>query len=257
MNSPEPGPADRPLLVAEELEKEYHTGPEVVRVLRGVNLSLRAGEVVALVGASGIGKTTLLYILGTLDRPTGGRVLFDGEDPFARSDAGLAKFRRQEIGFVFQFYNLLPVLTALENAALPMLLDGSDPALARQKAGEWLERFELGNRMGHRPDQLSGGQQQRVAIARALVAEPTLILADEPTGNLDSLASDQIAALLARISSEWDRTVLIVTHDPRIAAQADRVLFLKDGRLVDEAVLEGKDGRNAEIVADRLRRMGG
>ena len=246
-----------PAVSTEQLTKIYGQPNAAVTALDHLSMQVEVGEFVAVMGPSGCGKSTLLHLIGGLDRPTEGRVFLNGTDLSSLNDEAISAVRRRKMGFVFQFYNLLPVLTALENAALPMLLDGSDPALARQKAGEWLERFELGNRMGHRPDQLSGGQQQRVAIARALVAEPTLILADEPTGNLDSLASDQIAALLARISSEWDRTVLIVTHDPRIAAQADRVLFLKDGRLVDEAVLEGKDGRNAEIVADRLRRMGG
>ena len=246
-----------PAVSTEQLTKIYGQPNAAVTALDHISMQVEVGEFVAVMGPSGCGKSTLLHLIGGLDRPTEGRVFLNGTDLSSLNDEAISAVRRRKIGFVFQFYNLLPVLTALENAALPMLLDGSDPALARQKAGEWLERFELGNRMGHRPYQLSGGQQQRVAIARALVAEPTLILADEPTGNLDSLASDQIAALLARISSEWDRTVLIVTHDPRIAAQADRVLFLKDGRLVDEAVLEGKDGRNAEIVADRLRRMGG
>ena len=245
-----------PAVSTEQLTKIYGQPNAAVTALDHLSMQVEVGEFVAVMGPSGCGKSTLLHLIGGLDRPTEGRVFLNGTDLSSLNDEAISAVRRRKIGFVFQFYNLLPVLTALENAALPMLLDGTDPALARQKAGEWLERFELGNRMGHRPDQLSGGQQQRVAIARALVAEPTLILADEPTGNLDSLASDQIAALLARISSEWDRTVLIVTHDPRIAAQADRVLFLKDGRLVDEAVLEGKDGRNAEIVADRLRRMG-
>ncbi|MGH2620217.1 MAG: ABC transporter ATP-binding protein [Anaerolineales bacterium] len=246
-----------PAVSTEHLTKIYGQPNAAVTALDHVSMQVDVGEFVAVMGPSGCGKSTLLHLIGGLDRPTEGRVFLNGADLSGLNDEAISAVRRRNIGFVFQFYNLLPVLTALENAALPLLLDGSDPALARQKAGEWLERFDLGNRLGHRPDQLSGGQQQRVAIARALVAEPTLILADEPTGNLDSLASDQIAALLARISSEWGRTVLIVTHDPGIAAQADRILFLKDGKLVDEAVLESKDGRNADIVADRLRRMGG
>ncbi|MGH2619241.1 MAG: ABC transporter ATP-binding protein [Anaerolineales bacterium] len=246
-----------PAVSTEQLTKIYGQPNAAVTALDHISMQVEVGEFVAVMGPSGCGKSTLLHLIGGLDRPTEGRVLLNGTDLSSMNDEAISVVRRRKIGFVFQFYNLLPVLTALENAALPLLLDGSDPTLARQKAGEWLERFDLGNRQGHRPDQLSGGQQQRVAIARALVAEPSLILADEPTGNLDSLAGDQIAALLARISSEWGRTVLIVTHDPRIAAQADRILFLKDGKLVDEAVLEGKDSRNADIVADRLRRVGG
>jgi len=246
-----------PAVSTENLTKIYGKAEAAITALDHINVRIEVGEFVAVMGPSGCGKSTLLHLIGGLDRPTEGRVFLNGADLSALDDEAISAVRRRNIGFVFQFYNLLPVLSALENAALPLSLDGVDPALARQKAGQWLERFDLGNRLDHRPDQLSGGQQQRVAIARALVAEPSLIVADEPTGNLDSLASDQIAALLARISTEWGRTVLIVTHDPRIAAQADRILFLKDGKLVDEAVLEGNDGRNAEIVADRMRRAGG
>jgi lipoprotein-releasing system ATP-binding protein len=230
MNSPEPGRADHPLLVAEELEKEYHTGPEVVRVLRGVNLSLRAGEVVALVGASGVGKTTLLYILGTLDRPTGGRVRFDGEDPFARSDAGLAKFRRQEIGFVFQFYNLLGEMTALENAMLPALLVRKSAREARSLAADALNAVGVGDRLRHRPGELSGGEQQRVAIARALVNRPRLILADEPTGNLDPKTSEVIYDLFLRVQAERGVAFLIATHNQELARKADRGYRLVEGR---------------------------
>jgi putative ABC transport system ATP-binding protein len=220
-------------------------------------MRIEVGEFVAVMGPSGCGKSTLLHLVGGLDQPTEGRVFLNGADLSALDDEAISILRRRNIGFVFQFYNLLPVLSALENAALPLLLDGVEAERARKTAAEWLERFDLEDRSQHRPDQLSGGQQQRVAIARALVAEPSLILADEPTGNLDSLAGDQIAALLGRVSSEWGRTVLIATHDPRIAAQADRILFLKDGKVVDETVLEATDGRNTEMVADRIRRMGG
>ena len=242
---------------AEELTKIYGKAEAAVTALDHINMRVDVGEFVAVMGPSGCGKSTLLHLLGGLDRPTEGRVLLDGQDLSAIDDDAISILRRRNIGFVFQFYNLLPVLTALENAALPLLLDGVEPERARRTAAEWLERFDLGSRLQHRPDQLSGGQQQRVAVARALVAEPSLILADEPTGNLDSLAGDQIAALLGRVSSEWGRTVIIVTHDPRIAAQANRILFLKDGKVVDETVLEREDGRNAEIVADRIKRLGG
>jgi len=152
----------------------------------------------------------------------------------------LAVLRRRKIGFIFQFYNLIPVLNAAENAALPVTLDGMKPAEAREKAAEWLERFGLGDRLFSRPDQLSGGQQQRVAVARALVAEPALVLADEPTGNLDTRVSDEIAVLLKQVSKQYGRAVVMVTHDPRIAAYADRIIFLKDGRIADETILERK-----------------
>jgi len=241
----------------ENLTKIYGKAEAAVTALDHLNMNVAVGEFVAVMGPSGCGKSTLLHLVGGLDRPTAGRVVLDGQELSTLDDEAISILRRRSIGFIFQFYNLLPVLTALENAALPLLLDGANPATARQNAAQWLERFDLADRLQHRPDQLSGGQQQRVAIARALVAEPSLILADEPTGNLDSLAGDQIAALLGRVSNEWGRTVLMVTHDPRIAAQADRILFLKDGRVVDETVLESTDGRNAEIVADHMKRLGG
>ena len=241
----------------ENLTKIYGKAEAAVTALDHLNMNVGVGEFVAVMGPSGCGKSTLLHLVGGLDWPTAGRVVLDGQELSTLDDEAISILRRRSIGFIFQFYNLLPVLTALENAALPLLLDGANPATARQNAAQWLERFDLADRLQHRPDQLSGGQQQRVAIARALVAEPSLILADEPTGNLDSLAGDQIAALLGRVSNEWGRTVLMVTHDPRIAAQADRILFLKDGRVVDETVLESTDGRNAEIVADHMKRLGG
>jgi putative ABC transport system ATP-binding protein len=246
-----------PALSTENLTKTYGKSEAAVTALDHINLSVEVGEFVAVMGPSGCGKSTLLHLAGGLDRPTSGRVFLDGQDLSGVDDEAISILRRRHLGFVFQFYNLIPVLSALENAALPLLLDGVEPDIARRKAGEWLERFDLGSRLAHRPDQLSGGQQQRVAIARALVAEPSLILADEPTGNLDSLAGDQIAALLSRVSKEWGRTVLMVTHDPRIAAQADRILFLKDGKVVDETVLERKNDGNAELVADRMKRLGG
>ena len=218
------------LLAADGLEKDYRTGPEVVKVLRGVSLSLRPGEVVALVGASGIGKTTLLYILGALDRPSAGQVLFDGESVFARSDASLARFRRQEIGFVFQFYNLLGEMTALENAMLPALLLRKPLREARALAGDALAEVGLGDRMRHRPGELSGGEQQRVAVARALINRPRLILADEPTGNLDPKTSEVIYDLFLRLQAERGIAFLIATHNHELARKADRGYRLVEGR---------------------------
>lgn len=236
------------LVQTEDLTRIYGKGETAVVALDHVRISVEKGEFVAVMGPSGCGKSTLLHLIGGLDRPTEGRVLLDGQDLNRLSDDALTALRRRRIGFVFQFFNLIPVLTALENVALPLLLDGLRPQEVRQRATEWLTRLGLGDRLHYRPDQLSGGQQQRVAIARALVAEPDLILADEPTGNLDSRAGDEIAALLRRIASDWGRTVLLVSHDPRIAAHADRILFLKDGRIVDEARLSG-DGRQGEAEA--------
>ncbi len=230
----------------EALTKQYGTGPTAVSALDGVSLAVRDGEFVAVMGPSGCGKSTLLHLMGGLDRPTSGRVIVGGESLDGLDDDGLTALRRRRIGFVFQFFNLLPVLSALENAALPLLLDGVKPAEARAKARLWLERVGLGNRVDNRPDQLSGGQQQRVAIARALVTEPPLVLGDEPTGNLDTLASDEIAGLLAEVVHVWGRAVVMVTHDPRIAAYADRIVFLRDGHIVDETPLLVSD---APLVA--------
>ena len=244
------------IVETEQLTKVYGKGETAVTALDHVNLRMEAGEFVAVMGPSGCGKSTLLHLIGGLDRPTSGRVAVDSHDLAHLSDNDLTTLRRRQIGFVFQFFNLIPVLAASENAALPLILDGIKPAQARARGEEWLKRVGLADRFDHRPDQLSGGQQQRVAIARALAAEPALILADEPTGNLDTRAGDEIAALLRQVSDEWGRSVLIVTHDPRIAAYADRIVFLKDGTIVDETELEPKSGRNVELVADKMKEMG-
>jgi putative ABC transport system ATP-binding protein len=228
------------VVATERLTKVYGKGETAVTALEDINLHLDPGEFVAVMGPSGCGKSTLLHLVGGLDRPTSGRVMLDGRDLAELDDATLTQLRRRQIGFVFQFFNLIPVLSAAENAALPLFLDGLKPAQARARAEAWLVRLGLPDRLGHRPDQLSGGEQQRVAIARALVAEPALLLADEPTGNLDTRAGDGIAHLLQQVSDEWGQTVLMVTHDPRIAAYADRILFLRDGRMVDDTQLAGQ-----------------
>ncbi|MBI4609455.1 MAG: ABC transporter ATP-binding protein [Candidatus Rokubacteria bacterium] len=220
------------LLVARELEKEYRSGPEPVRVLRGVNLAIREGEAVVVVGASGVGKSTLLHLLGALDRPTSGQVLFDGEEIFARSENGLARFRRTEVGFIFQLYNLFAEMTALENAMLPALLQRQPIGEARQLAVDALVEVGLGDRQRHRPGELSGGEQQRVAIARALVGGPRLVLADEPTGNLDPKTSEVIFDLFLRLQAERGLTFVIATHNQELARKADRGYRLVDGRAV-------------------------
>ncbi len=220
------------LLVVRELEKEYRSGPEPVRVLRGVNMSVRPGEVVVLVGASGVGKSTLLHLLGALDRPTAGHVRFDGEDLFTRSESELARFRRTEVGFIFQFYNLLGEMTALENAMLPALLQRRPFDEARSRAAEALSEVGLGDRQRHRPGELSGGEHQRVAIARALVGRPRLILADEPTGNLDPKTSEVIFDLFLRLQAERGLTFVVATHNQELARKADRGYRLVDGRAV-------------------------
>ena len=228
------------IVKTESLTKLFGRGATAVTALNQLDLEIDAGEFVAVMGPSGCGKSTLLHLMGGLDRPTSGRVVIDGRDLSQLNDDALAHLRRTRIGFVFQFYNLIPVLTSVENAALPLILDGVNFSAAKARAEEWLGRVGLVDRMDHRPDQLSGGEQQRVAIARALVTEPALILADEPTGNLDSRAADELVGLLKEISERWDRTVLMVTHDPRMAAYADRIVFLKDGTVIDNARLSDR-----------------
>jgi lipoprotein-releasing system ATP-binding protein len=229
--APEPGPA---LIVVDQVEKEYRTGAEPLRVLKGVNLIVQAGELVAIVGASGVGKSTLLHVVGALDRPTAGRVLFRGQDLFARSDAELTRFRRHEVGFVFQLYNLLPEFDALENAMLPALVQRRPAAEARALALDALREVGLTERMYHRPGELSGGEQQRVALARALVGRPALIVADEPTGNLDPKTSEGVFELFTRLQAERGVTFVIATHNLELARRADRLVRLVDGRAVSE-----------------------
>jgi putative ABC transport system ATP-binding protein len=235
------------LIETRSLTKTYGAGDVAVTALRAVTLSVEPGAFVAVMGPSGCGKSTLLQLLGGLDRPTSGDVLIEGRALAGLSDDALTALRRRRIGFVFQTYNLLPVLSAVENAALPLVLDGVRPAEAHARAATWLERVGLGERLRHRPGQLSGGQQQRVAVARALVADPALVLADEPTGNLDSRSADGIAQLLRQVADTWGRSVLMVTHDPRIAAYADRIVFLKDGTIVEETRLAAP---RAALAAD-------
>lgn len=244
------------IISTQNLTKIFGSGPTAVTALDHVNLSVNAGEFVAIMGPSGCGKSTLLHLIGGLDRPSSGKVIIEGTSIAEMNDDRITELRRRKIGFVFQFFNLIPVLNALENAALPITLDGIKPAEAQKKGAEWLARFGLADRLSSRPDQLSGGQQQRVAIARALAAEPSLILADEPTGNLDTRSGEEIASLLRDVARKYGRTVVMVTHDPRIAAYADRIVFLKDGKIVDETVLERKNGRNDAVVAQKIKEIG-
>jgi putative ABC transport system ATP-binding protein len=242
------------LIKAEGLTKIYGKGETAVTALDSVSMSVDTGEFVAVMGPSGCGKSTLLYLLGGLDHPTSGTVWIDGQSLSDLKDNALTILRRRRIGFIFQFYNLIPILTAVENTALPVTLDGLRSSKAKAKASTWLERVGLGDRLNSRPDQLSGGEQQRVAIARALVAEPTLVLADEPTGNLDTHASDEIADLLSQVANEWGRAVVMVTHDPRVASRADRVLLLKDGVIVDDIRPEPQEA-GAALWAESLVRL--
>lgn len=222
-----------PLLEVRDLKKSYPTAAGPLEVLGGVSFAVEPGEIVAVVGESGTGKSTLLHLIGTLDRPTSGQVLFDGEDVFRKSDDELANFRNERIGFVFQFHHLLPEFTAAENVAMPALIRGLRMHQALERAGELLTILGLEGRMEHRPGQLSGGEQQRVAVARSLMNEPGLILADEPTGNLDLKTADMLHEEILRLSRSLGQTFILVTHNPGLADIADRVLHLQAGVFTD------------------------
>lgn len=223
------------ILKVQELTKEYGEAEGRVTALAGLTFSVEKGQFIAIVGPSGSGKSTLMHILGGVDRPTSGKVFLDGEDVFAMKEDALAVFRRRQIGLVYQFYNLIPVLNVEENLTLPLLLDGRAPNPA--SVAEMLSTLSMTQRAAHLPSQLSGGQQQRVSIGRALITSPALVLADEPTGNLDSKNSKEVMALLHRFNRELGQTVIVITHDEQIALGADRVLTLEDGRLVRDEVL--------------------
>ncbi len=222
------------VLETHQVKKQYQMGAVTVDALAGVSLTVEKGEFVAVMGPSGSGKSTLLHLLGGLDGPSDGEITLAGQ-PLARlSDDEITLVRRRKLGFIFQFYNLLPTLTAEENVGLPLLIDGQNLEKHRDKITRLLALVGLADRKDHRPDQLSGGQQQRVAIARAFVNDPEIVLADEPTGNLDSKSGAAILALLRKTCDELKATIVMVTHDPRAASFADRVVFIKDGRLVKE-----------------------
>ena len=220
------------VVAAQEITRRYGEGDTAVDALRGVTLDVAKGKLTAVMGPSGSGKSTLMHILAALDRPTSGSVWIAGTKLGELSDTEITKLRRRHIGFVFQFFNLLPMLTAEENILLPLQLGGRTPE--RAWVDELIDRVGLRDRRGHRPSELSGGQQQRVALARALVSKPTVVFADEPTGNLDSTTSAEILELLRDSVSSYGQTTVMVTHDPTAAAIADRVLFLADGQLVKE-----------------------
>ncbi|MBI3768011.1 MAG: ABC transporter ATP-binding protein [Deltaproteobacteria bacterium] len=223
------------MIALRNLTKEYVDGPRVVRVLTGLGLEIAAGERVAIVGESGVGKSTLLHILGTLDRPTSGEVWFDGEELATKSDHELAHFRNREVGFIFQFHHLLPDFTALENVMMPALIAGTGREAARRRAGDLLGRVGLAERVDHRPGELSGGEQQRVAVARALIQEPRVVLADEPTGNLDPATAAGVQDLLIELNAERRLTLVVVTHSTTLASAMDRTFRLAGGRIVTEA----------------------
>jgi lipoprotein-releasing system ATP-binding protein len=220
------------LLQAEQISKSYGEGAQAIRVLENLDLTLRRTERVAIVGESGIGKSTLLHILGTLDRPTSGKVLLDGVDFFALSEPELAALRNREIGFIFQFHHLLPDFTALENVMMPAMVAGLSWGEVRRQAEEMLLRVGLSERLTHRPGELSGGERQRVAVARALVLRPRVILADEPTGNLDPQTGEGVLQLLLTLNQEMGITMAVVTHSEKLAAAMDRTLRLTGRKLV-------------------------
>ncbi|HWP32210.1 MAG TPA: ABC transporter ATP-binding protein [Solirubrobacterales bacterium] len=244
-----PGSTNNQVVIATDVSRRFGEGAAAVDALLDVSTGFERGRFTAIMGPSGSGKSTLVHILAGLDRPTSGTVVLDGEEITALDDGELTKLRRDKLGFVFQFFNLLPVLTAEENLVLPLSIAGRKPDQ------EWLERLietvGLGDRRTHRPSELSGGQQQRVAVARALVSKPAVIFADEPTGNLDSKASGDVLRLLRQAVDEFGQTVIMVTHDPGAAAHADRLITLSDGRIVHDAA-----PGSADDVIELMKQVG-
>jgi putative ABC transport system ATP-binding protein len=230
---------DTPIIEVNDLEKVYDTGAVRVQALRGVSLSVRRGEMVAVMGPSGCGKTTLLNCLSGIDDVTSGLVRIEGTDISTLDDNTKTSYRARRMGFIFQFYNLLPVLTAVENVELPLLVSGTSPKESRERANSALRRVHLEEWGSHKPAQLSGGQRQRVTIARALVNEPAIVWADEPTGDLDSATADDIMNLMQELNREHGLTFMIVTHDASIAARCHRTIYMQDGRIEREVVSEG------------------
>ena len=223
------------ILKVENLCKTYGSGENEVHALDNVSFSVTKGEFIAIIGPSGSGKSTLLHILGGVDKPTSGKVYMDGNDVYAQDDEQLAIFRRRQVGLIYQFYNLIPVLDVTENITLPVLMDGQQ--INNNRLNELLDILKLKGRENHLPNQLSGGQQQRVSIGRALMNAPAIVLADEPTGNLDSKNSQEIVELLKLSNQKYDQTLIIITHDENIALQADRIIAIEDGRITRDEVI--------------------
>jgi lipoprotein-releasing system ATP-binding protein len=231
----EPLGTDHPLILVENLFKSFGHGPKRIDVLKDISLIFRSGEAVAIYGASGVGKSTFMHILGTLDRPTAGRIIYRGQDLFSMEERALAAFRNREVGFIFQLHHLLPEFNALENTMMPALIRGIQRKEAAMKAEEILVEVGLGDRITHKPGELSGGEQQRVAVARSLILQPALMLADEPTGNLDTKTGRVIHDLLMRLNIEKRVTLIVVTHNPEIASGIPRRIQMVDGKVFEEA----------------------
>jgi len=224
-----------PLLEARNIYKSFQSGTSTIEVLRGITLTVQEGEIIIIMGPSGVGKSTLLNIIGTLDRPTRGEIWFRGDNISNISEDRLAKFRNRHIGFVFQFHHLLPEFTAVENVLIPRMIKGKNWKVEESRARDLLNEVGLGSRLNHRPGQLSGGEQQRVAVARALMNSPQIIMADEPTGDLDMASSEALFDLLLSLNKKFNQTFIIVTHEPMFAKQADRVIHLWDGRIKSDS----------------------
>ena len=222
------------ILKVEHLCKSYGKGENLVKAVNDVSFSVNKGEFVAIVGASGSGKSTLLHLLGGVDRPTSGKVFIDGKDIYTLNDDNLAIFRRRQVGLIYQFYNLIPILNVEENITLPCNLDGKE--VKKEKLDDLLKTLKLEERRKHLPNELSGGQQQRVSIGRAVINEPAIMLADEPTGNLDSKASEEIISLLRLSNKKYNQTVIIITHDEKIALEADRIITIDDGKIIKDEI---------------------
>lgn len=237
------------ILRVENLSKTYGKDENLVKALDNVSFSVQKGEFIAVIGPSGSGKSTLLHIIGGVDKPTSGKVYMNGQDVYAQNDENLAIFRRRQVGLIYQFYNLIPVLTVTENITLPVLLDGRK--VNSERLEELLRILNLKDRENHLPNQLSGGQQQRVSIGRALMNAPAVVLADEPTGNLDSKNSQEIVELLKMSNKKYGQTIIIITHDENIALQADRILAIEDGRITrDEIIRKSAALRNQPTDGD-------
>ncbi len=242
------------IIQVESVRKQYRLGQVTVEALADVDFAVNEGEFVAIMGPSGSGKSTLLHLLGGLDQLTNGEVTLAGKRLSVLKDDAITLVRRRNVGFIFQFYNLIPTLTAEENIALPLIIDGKRVSQHQARIDQLLNLVGIADRRHHKPDQLSGGQQQRVAIARAFVTQPSIVLADEPTGNLDSKSGDEVLTLLRRSCDEFGQTIIMVTHDPKAASFADRVVFLKDGRIVDELKLNDERGQASKIL-ERLKAL--